>query len=68
MVHFDVQLIGGMAIHNGMIAEMATGERALVATLPVYLNALRKRRPRWQLHLIITLSVILNGWDISISG
>ena len=41
MVHFDVQLIGGMAIHNGMIAEMATGEgKTLVATLPVYLNAL----------------------------
>ena len=41
MIHFDVQLIGGMAIHNGMIAEMATGEgKTLVATLPVYLNAL----------------------------
>jgi preprotein translocase subunit SecA len=41
MVHFDVQLIGGMAIHRGMIAEMATGEgKTLVATLPVYLNAL----------------------------
>jgi preprotein translocase subunit SecA len=41
MVHFDVQLIGGMAIHKGMIAEMATGEgKTLVATLPVYLNAL----------------------------
>ena len=41
MVHFDVQLIGGLAIHNGMIAEMATGEgKTLVATLPVYLNAI----------------------------
>jgi preprotein translocase subunit SecA len=41
MVHFDVQLIGGLAIHRGMIAEMATGEgKTLVATLPVYLNAL----------------------------
>ncbi|MEI6891416.1 MAG: preprotein translocase subunit SecA [Pontiella sp.] len=41
MVHFDVQLIGGIAIHKGMIAEMATGEgKTLVATLPVYLNAL----------------------------
>ena len=41
MVHFDVQLIGGMAIHKGMIAEMATGEgKTLVATLPVYLNAI----------------------------
>ena len=44
MVHFDVQLIGGMAIHKGMISEMATGEgKTLVATLPVYLNALNGR-------------------------
>ncbi|MBN2164550.1 MAG: preprotein translocase subunit SecA [Pontiellaceae bacterium] len=44
MVHFDVQLIGGMAIHKGMIAEMATGEgKTLVATLPVYLNAVNGR-------------------------
>jgi preprotein translocase subunit SecA len=44
MVHFDVQLIGGMALHGGMIAEMATGEgKTLVATLPVYLNALTGR-------------------------
>lgn len=41
MVHFDVQLIGGIALHRGMIAEMATGEgKTLVATLPLYLNAL----------------------------
>jgi preprotein translocase subunit SecA len=41
MVHFDVQLIGGIALHRGMIAEMQTGEgKTLVATLPVYLNAL----------------------------
>ena len=39
--HFDVQLIGGMVLHNGTIAEMKTGEgKTLVATLPVYLNAL----------------------------
>jgi preprotein translocase subunit SecA len=39
--HFDVQLIGGMALHEGRIAEMKTGEgKTLVATLPVYLNAL----------------------------
>src|SRR5688572_26287884 len=44
MVPFDVQLIGGMALHNGKIAEMATGEgKTLVATLPVYLNALTGR-------------------------
>jgi preprotein translocase subunit SecA len=41
MRHFDVQLIGGMALHRGMIAEMRTGEgKTLVATLPAYLNAL----------------------------
>jgi len=39
--HFDVQLMGGMVLHSGTIAEMATGEgKTLVATLPVYLNAL----------------------------
>ena len=41
MVHYDVQLIGGIALHQGKIAEMHTGEgKTLVATLPVYLNAL----------------------------
>lgn len=44
MVPFDVQLIGGYALHSGRIAEMATGEgKTLVATLPVYLNALTGR-------------------------
>jgi len=44
MVPFDVQLIGGYALHSGRIAEMATGEgKTLVATLPVYLNALTSR-------------------------
>ena len=41
MVHFDVQLVGGIALHQNKIAEMATGEgKTLVATLPLYLNAL----------------------------
>ena len=41
MVPFDVQLIGGIVLHSGRIAEMATGEgKTLVATLPTYLNAL----------------------------
>jgi preprotein translocase subunit SecA len=41
MVHYDVQLIGGTVLHNGKIAEMATGEgKTLVSTLPAYLNAL----------------------------
>jgi len=44
MVHFDVQLIGGIALHEGRIAEMATGEgKTLVATLPLYLNCLNGR-------------------------
>ena len=45
MRHFDVQLIGGMVLHEGKIAEMKTGEgKTLVATLPVYLNALSRQR------------------------
>ncbi|HLF34613.1 MAG TPA: preprotein translocase subunit SecA [Cyclobacteriaceae bacterium] len=44
MVHFEVQLIGGVVLHHGKIAEMATGEgKTLVATLPAFLNALAKR-------------------------
>src|ERR1700737_4796221 len=44
MVHFDVQLMGGIVLHRGRIAEMATGEgKTLVATLPLYLNALTGR-------------------------
>jgi preprotein translocase subunit SecA len=44
MVHYDVQLIGGIALHQGKVAEMATGEgKTLVATLPVFLNALAKK-------------------------
>jgi preprotein translocase subunit SecA len=48
-VTFDVQLIGGMALHDGKIAEMRTGEgKTLVATLPAYLNAL----PDHSVHLV----------------
>src|SRR5688572_2783597 len=44
MRHFDVQMIGGIVLHNGKIAEMRTGEgKTLVATLPAYLNALTGR-------------------------
>ncbi len=44
MVHYDVQLFGGVVLHKGRIAEMATGEgKTLVATLPVFLNALAKK-------------------------
>ena len=49
MVHYDVQLIGGIVLHQGKISEMATGEgKTLVATLPIYLNAL----PGKGLHLV----------------
>ena len=49
MRHFDVQLVGGMALHDGKIAEMRTGEgKTLVATLPAYLNAL----PDHSVHLV----------------
>ena len=42
--HFDVQLIGGIALHDGILAEMKTGEgKTLVATLPIYLNALSNK-------------------------
>ncbi|MCC6691134.1 MAG: preprotein translocase subunit SecA, partial [Bacteroidia bacterium] len=66
MVHYDVQLIGGIVLHQGKISEMATGEgKTLVATLPVYLNALpgrglhvvtvnnylAKRDSEWNAHL-----------------
>jgi len=48
MRHFDVQLIGGMVLHHGQIAEMKTGEgKTLVATLAAYLNALSATACTW---------------------
>ena len=45
--HYDVQLVGGLALHSGKIAEMKTGEgKTLVATLPAYLNALTEKGVR----------------------
>ena len=59
MVHYDVQLIGGVVLHSGKIAEMATGEgKTLVATLPVYLNAL----PGKGVH-VVTVNVYLAKRD-----
>ncbi|MBI9019814.1 MAG: preprotein translocase subunit SecA, partial [Verrucomicrobia bacterium] len=59
MVPFDVQLIGGMTLHQGRIAEMATGEgKTLVATMPVYLNALAGRGVH-----VITTNDFLAGRD-----
>ncbi|MBX7181906.1 MAG: preprotein translocase subunit SecA [Bacteroidia bacterium] len=59
MVHYDVQLIGGIVLHQGKIAEMATGEgKTLVATLPIYLNAL----PGEGLH-VVTVNNYLSRRD-----
>ncbi len=82
MRHFDVQLVGGMALHNGKISEMRTGEgKTLVATLPVYLNALEgkgvhvitvndylaKRDAEWmgQIYRFLGLEVGINLSNIS---
>jgi preprotein translocase subunit SecA len=59
MLHYDVQLIGGIVLHQGKIAEMATGEgKTLVATLPIYLNAL----PGEGLH-VVTVNNYLSRRD-----
>jgi preprotein translocase subunit SecA len=48
MRHFDVQMVGGMVLHDGKIAEMRTGEgKTLMSTLPAYLNALPARACTW---------------------
>ena len=57
MVHYDVQLIGGMALHQGRIGEMATGEgKTLVSTLPLYLNALSGRNVQ-----LVTVNVLASA-------
>ena len=62
--HYDVQLIGGMVLHEGSIAEMRSGEgKTLVATLPLYLNALTGRG----VHLI-TVNDYLSRWQASWMG
>ncbi|MFN8278472.1 MAG: preprotein translocase subunit SecA [Chitinophagales bacterium] len=64
MVHYDVQLIGGIVLHQGKIAEMATGEgKTLVATLPAYLNAL----PGLGVH-IVTVNDYLSRRDSEWNG
>jgi len=67
MRHFDVQLLGGVTLHEGMIAEMKTGEgKTLVATLAVYLNALEGKG----VHLVTVNDYLrnatVNGWARSI--
>jgi preprotein translocase subunit SecA len=62
--HYDVQLLGGMVLHQGSIAEMRTGEgKTLVATLPLYLNALTGRG----VHLV-TVNDYLARWQASWMG
>ncbi|MEC7985781.1 MAG: preprotein translocase subunit SecA [Myxococcota bacterium] len=64
MRHYDVQLLGGMVLHNGMVAEMKTGEgKTLVATLPVYLNALEGKGVH-----VITVNDYLAGRDADWMG
>ena len=63
MVHYDVQLIGGIALHQGKIAEMQTGEgKTLVATLPVFLNALTGKGVHLVPSTIIWPNAIARGW------
>ena len=64
MRHFDVQLLGGMALHHGKIAEMGTGEgKTLTATLPVYLNALTGKGVH-----VVTVNDYLAGRDAQWMG
>ena len=64
--HYDVQMIGGIALHRGEIAEMRTGEgKTLVATLATYLNALRARAPTSSPSTTISPAATPNGWDRS---
>ncbi len=64
MVHYDVQLIGGIVLHDGKIAEMATGEgKTLVGTLPIYLNALTGRGVH-----IVTVNTYLSKRDSEWNG
>ena len=83
MVHYDVQLIGGVQLHLGRIAEMATGEgKTLVATLPLYLNALpgrgahlvtvnsylARRDSQWMGHLYTYLGLTVGCLDDTEAG
>ncbi len=66
MRHFDVQLLGGMALHNRAIAEMQTGEgKTLTATLPLYLQALAGHGAHLATVNDYWQSATRNGWDRS---
>lgn len=63
MRHFDVQLIGGMVLHLGKIAEMRTGEgKTLVATSTVYPNGLTGKARTWSPSMIIWLPAMPRKW------
>jgi preprotein translocase subunit SecA len=67
MRHFDVQLIGGIVLHRGKIAEMKTGEgKTLVATLPAYLNALEGRASTSSPSTTTSPAATPSGWAGSI--
>ena len=69
MRHFDVQLLGGIVLHRGDIAEMRTGEgKTLVATLPVYLNALTGKASTSSPSMTTWLLVTVKTWAVSISS
>ena len=64
MRHYDVQIIGGMVLHGGNIAEMVTGEgKTLVATLPAYLNALEGKGVH-----VVTVNDYLARRDMRVDG
>ena len=64
MRHFDVQLMGGMVLHEGMISEMVTGEgKTLVATLPSYLNSLPRRPNEYAYVHVVTVNDFLAQRD-----
>ena len=64
MRHFDVQMIGGIVLHEGKIAEMKTGEgKTLAATLPVYLNSLEGKGS----HVVITICLKKQGERLTIA-
>ncbi len=66
MRHFDVQMIGGMTLHEGRIAEMRTGEgKTLVSTLPSYLHALAGKGVHVVTWMIIWRVAMLIGWNHS---
>jgi preprotein translocase subunit SecA len=64
--HYDVQCLGGIILHQGKIAEMKTGEgKTLVATLPLYLNALSGKGATWSRSTTTSAGATCSGWGRS---